>query len=142
MDQWSTIHLDELARVMGPERVRHPVHGDGHGEWDVLRALPRHEKRILTGAGYLTPRGLRPDVAADIICGLTRADDTCEAMEWYCTTALRAVVERRRVAYELRTSRLARRQGYKTYHQLRTAQAVLEGYDTYRHKRREKGWRG
>lgn len=142
MDLWATIHLDEIERVMGPNRVMHPIHGDDGGEWDVLRALPKDERRILTGARYLTPRGLRPDVAADIICDLTRCDDTCSAMEWYCHTALKAVVERRRLAYERRTTRLAARHGYTTYHQLRTFQATSEGYDTYRHKRRARGWTG
>lgn len=142
MDPWATIHLDEIERVMGPDRVRHPIHGSDGGEWDTLRALPRYEKRVLTGAGYLTVSGLFPDVAAEIICSQTRADDTCEAMEWYIRTALEAIKEARRLAYDRRTTALARRHGYGTYHQLRTFQAVQEGFDTYRHKRRERGWTG
>lgn len=142
MDPWATIHLDELERVLGRVRIRHPAHGSDGGEWDYLRALPDGTKRTLKQAGYLTPHGMLPDVAADLICAVTRAEDTCEAMEWYVKTALGAIKESRRLAYERRTTRLAQRHGYKTYHQLRTFQAILEGYQTYRHKRREKGWTG
>lgn len=127
---------------MGANRVMHPVHHDGGGEWDTLRAIPLHERRILTGARYLTPRGMRPDVAGDLICEQTNATDTCSAMEWYVENALGAIVERRRLAYDRRTLALARRQGYATYHQLRTFQAILEGHDSYRAKRRAKGWNG
>jgi hypothetical protein len=139
---WGTIHLDEIERVMGPNRVMHPVHGGEGGEWDTLRSIPLHERRILTGARYLTPRGMLPDVAGDLICDQTNATDTCEAMEWYIANALGAVIERRRLAYDRRTTNLARRQGYTTYHQLRTFQAILEGHDTYRAKRKAKGWKG
>lgn len=139
---WRTIHLDEIARVMGPNRVRHPVHGSDGGEWDVLRSLPKSTRRTLTGARYLTPTGMLPDVAAEVICAQTRCDTTCEAMEWYVETALEAIKERRRLAYDRRTHALAQRQGYRTYHQLRTFQAIEQGYDTYRQMRRAKGWTG
>jgi hypothetical protein len=142
VDPWGALYLGEIERVMGTDRVRHPAHGSDGGEWDVLRALPRDVKRTLTGARYLTPTGLLPDVAAEIICAQTRADDTCSAMEWYVDTALGAIDEARRLAYDRRTLLLARRHGYTTYHALRTFQAVQEGFDTYRHKRREKGWTG
>jgi hypothetical protein len=142
MGDWGTLHLDEIERVMGPDRVRHPVHGSDGGEWDYLRALPKPEKRVLTGAKYLTPHGMLPDVAAEVICAQTRAEDTCEAMDWYVRTALKAIQERRRLAYDRRTRNLASRHGYSAYHQLRTFQAVCEGFDTYRHKRRERGWAG
>jgi hypothetical protein len=142
MSDWGTLHLDEIERVMGPDRVRHPIHGSDGGEWDYLRALPKPERRILTGAKYLTPTGMLPDVAAEVICAQTRAEDTCEAMDWYVRTALKAIQERRRLAYDRRTRNLASRHGYSAYHQLRTFQAVCEGFDTYRHKRRERGWAG
>jgi hypothetical protein len=126
----------ELDRVLGGSSLLHPAHGDPGGEWDALRALDRSTLRRLTGARLLTPHGLRPDVAADIIArNVARIEDVDDAMAWFVRTALDAITERRRAAHHRRHALLARRHGYRTYHQYRTFQSVLRGHDSLWYER-------
>ncbi len=143
-DQFGTPHMDEMDRVMQGNRLRHPAHADpkyGGGEWDTLKGLPPRTQRRLTGAGYLTPKGMKPDEASDIITEhVNDVSDHDTAIEWYAKTALGAMGESRKVARRGREQRQAESQGYKSIHQLRTFQAVLEGHDTYAAKRKARGW--
>ena len=117
MSTWDDYAEDELRRVMGYETIRHPIH-DRHngGEYDALRALPREVKRTLTGAQLLTPHGLPPDVAADLI-----ERDLDDAIEWYVAVCLAWIRQRRRNAWWQRHYELAQRNGYETFWYYRKA---------------------
>lgn len=137
----STIHLDELDRVLMGTTVKSTPSGPAGGEWDYLLALPRRTRRRLIGAGYLTTYGEQPDVAAELIiahvAGVENIDD---AMAWYVRTALRALAERRRLAHHRRHQRHAALNGRRSYYEHRTALAVAAGHRSLWHYRKSKGW--
>jgi len=117
MSRWDDYAEAELRRVMGYETIRHPIHDRWQGgEYDALRHLPRSTKRTLTGARFLTPRGLQPDLAADLI-GM----DVDDAVEWYVKTCLTVIRQRRRIAHWRRHHKLALRNGFETYWYYRKA---------------------
>lgn len=121
MSSWDDYAEAELLRVMQHETVRHPIHGSKGGEWDALNHLPRNTKRTLTGAQMLTPQGLPPDVAAEVIEHHTNCEGVDECMDWYVTCCLTVIRQRRRIAWWRRHHRLARRNGYRTYWYYRKA---------------------
>lgn len=138
----STVHLDELDRVVGAATLLSPTYADDGGEWDPLRALPTRTRRRLAGAGYLTSYGERPDVFAELIvdrvAGIETVDD---ALDWYVRTSLRAIDERRRQAHRTRHLRTARQHGAASYYEHRTNVARFEhGFRSLWHYRKAKGW--
>jgi hypothetical protein len=82
----TTLFSDELDRVTGGNPVQYrpkPTEVRPGGEWDYLRALPKRTRRRLIGAGYLSPRGERPDVVAGwIIDRVPGIETTDEAIAW------------------------------------------------------------
>lgn len=132
--------LNELDRVMGGDVVASGPVGPG-GEWDAIRGIPLRRRRCLIGALYLTPTGLRPDVAAEIIAqrvaGINSIDD---AMEWYVRTALTAVGERRIASRLRRRKRLHLRHGYSSEYDYRNARSIERGYRSLWCERVARGW--
>jgi len=119
---WSaqTIDVDRVCRgnVLGSRP------GPG-GEWDEVRSIPRRTRRRLIGAGMMSPRGMAPDVLADIVSDWFGRDmDSCETVRWYVRSCV-LILDQRRVARDARTyrqrDRLAKDRGFISfYHQRRT----------------------
>lgn len=139
--------LDELARVVGPNRAltmpQRALDGAlrGAGEWDWLRQLAPRQRRQLVGAGWLSSVGERPDVLGDMIAAsVAGIDCTCAAMDWYTRMARLAIGEQRRDRHRDRHDRYAAEQGCRSYYHLRDTRAVLDGFDSLWHYRQTKGW--
>jgi hypothetical protein len=143
---WETPHLDEMDRVMGGQTLQHPVHRHAKlsgGEWDVLVMLRPKPRRILTGAGYLTPWGMHPDEALVHIqarVGETTIPDHEAALSWYVRTALGCIPEARRIARERRNRALAHRHGFPTLYAYLDHLAKAQGFRSYHDMRRQR-WR-
>ena len=107
----------DLDLVCNGNRLASMPRGAG-GEWDALRDLGRRERRRLIGHGFLSAKGLAPDVLAEYLGSWFGRDFTAdEAVEFYLDNARRAVAERRRTRhsriYERRNTR-AQRAGYRS----------------------------
>lgn len=121
MSIWSagTIDVDRVCRsnVLGSRP------GPG-GEWDEVRSISRRSRRRLIGAGMMSPRGLAPDVLADIVSDWFGRDmDACETVQWYVRNSI-AELDRRVVARNART------------YQSRDTQAKADGFWSFYHRRR------
>ena len=119
----------ELDRVVGQFRLATLRRASDGGEWDTLRSCPIRVRRRLTGAGWLTRGGEPPDVLADfIIDRVSSVATTCEAIEWYLSTAEAAVREQKSEAwrrqYQNRTRRAADA-GFGSYWYLRLYRSEL-----------------
>jgi hypothetical protein len=136
---------DELLRVVGAEVMPtwNRDRRNAGGEWDYIRSMPLRTRKRLTSAGYMGKHAMGPDKFADLIRhnvpGARNLSDG-ECHDWYVGLALRALAERRRVRGAERKQRLARRAGASSYYELRGAQARAEGYRSYWHMRKAKGW--
>lgn len=133
---------DELERVLGPNTVAtwNRDRGSG-GEWDALKAVPLRHRQRLTSAGYMSKRGLLPDVAADIICQhVGGIDDIDAAMRWYIRTATEALAQRRRENHYRRHLQVAREYGDDTYYARRARLAREAGHSSLWAYRQAKGW--
>lgn len=116
-------------------------HRQPGGEWDAIRSLPPRARRRLIGARLLTLDGLMPDVAGEVIArAVPEVDDTCAAMRWYVRVGLASIDEARRVAHRHRHERLARAEGARSYYDLRSTRAVLDGYASLWALRQARGW--
>lgn len=136
IDTWA---IGELDRVMNGNTVAtwNDTRDPG-GEFDYLRGLPRRTIKRLIGAGYLSPYGLMPDVAADYIAEyVSGIDSTDDAMRWYVRMAIAAIDERRMIARRERDERLINRRGFPTYYAMRNAAARSAGYKSLWHMRKE-----
>lgn len=112
----------DLDHVCNGNRLVSSPRGSG-GEYDALRDLSTRERRRLIGHGFLSPRGLAPDVLAQYLSSYFGRDfSSCEAVEFYLDNARRAVRERRSTyharVYARRNER-ARRAGFRSLWQYR-----------------------
>lgn len=132
----------ELERVLGSDTVAtwNRTRGSG-GEWDVIKALPLRTRQRLTGARFFTKHGLRPDVAADIICRhVGGIDDIDSAMQWYINMSRLALAQRRRSRHHIRHLRVARANGDRTYYARRSRLARQAGHRSLWQYRQALGW--
>lgn len=140
-----TPHLDALWDCLGGNALAtwNGKRGTG-GEWDALRSVPLKRRRRLTGAGYLRRDGMAPDQLAELIRTYGPAGSaswgTCECIDWYVRTALRALDERRTAHHYDRHLAYAKACGKRSYYALRDAAAQEAGYSSLWQYRKAMGW--
>lgn len=134
---------DSIEGVIGAERHASspsPSRRRPGGEWDAWHALPNLSRRRLIGARWARHGGMQPDVFADLIAVNTGLDDYRTALEWFYTTALLAVDERRSAHNHNTHLAIAQRHGLPTYYAYRNLQAQFNGHTSLWHLRQERGW--
>lgn len=146
LDTVMGVHADELERVLRGDRLltlplrtlTDPRYG---GEWDWRRNMDRRTHRRLAGAGWLSSRGEKPDVVADlIIANVADVEHFSDAIDWYIRHARRAIPEERRESHARRHVRYARSQGHGSYYEYRCAVALDNGHGSLWHMRKDRGW--
>lgn len=115
-------------------------HGQRGGEWDTLRNTPLRVRQRLTGAGWMSRMGEKPDVFADLILSYGQGFRPDDPIEWYIKHAQRAIYERRWAMHRDRMRRTAKAAGHASYYEYRTEQARAAGFDSVWHMRKERGW--
>lgn len=122
--------------------IRHPRWRTAGGEWDALAALPSRTLRVLTGARILTPHGYPPDVAAMLVGAALGRDMTPDDLaDWLRRVAAPAIAEARTVRQRQGRHRRAVAAGARSYFDYRDTLAVLDGYASLWHRRRQV-WNG
>jgi hypothetical protein len=111
---------------------------DSGGNWDSLRHVSVHQRRRLTGAGWLTLNGEAPD-QLELIMRAAGCSEP-QPIEWYIRTALLAIPEAQRAANIRRHERLAERNGHDSYYEHRNAWVQSLGYKSLYHYRKDKQW--
>lgn len=87
---------------------------------------------------------MAPDQLGDVVRrygppGAAQWSD-CEVVAWYVREALAAIEEGRRASHYDRHLAYAKRQGARTYYDLRDTRAVLDGYPSLWAMRKARGW--
>lgn len=135
---------DRLRLITGGNTLA-TYHGQKGGEWDTLAATPLKLRRRLTGAGWLTLDGEKPDVFADLLCMYAGSEaenfDQGNPIAWFIREADRATTERSAAAQRDRLRRLAKASGDATYYDYRSEWCLERGYLSLWEYRKAKGWR-
>lgn len=124
---------DMLENIIGGESLatwnsRRP----NGGEWDALRAVPLRTRRRLTGAGYLSLRGMLPDEFSDLL----ERNGVKDPIPWYIRTALLAIDEKHAARRRAREKALAPTGLFQHRDQL----AKAAGFRSYYDYRMKSGW--
>lgn len=123
---------DMLEGIIGGESLAtwNPSRGRG-GEWDTLRETPLRTRQRLTGAGYLSARGMLPDEFTDLLG---------KPIDWYIRTALLAMDERHAARRRAREKALAKSTGNDRLFRHRDQLARAAGFRSYYDYRMNSGW--
>lgn len=138
-DDTDTPIMDRLEQVTGGTTLA-TFHGQSGGEWDTLRHTSLSVRRSLTSTRWMSLDGEKPDVFADLLRTYGPSDVEPDPIAWFVREARQANAEARTARHRAVMLRVARRHGYRTYHEYRTEQARQQGHDSVWHMRKARGW--